>query len=394
LKTQLRDKTVECAQTVTQKEALEARLKEQTEHTDQLFRQMEDRFKSIASDVIRQNTGDLSRLSAERMQAVVDPLATRIREFRDKVEDCYGKEAEARTSLKDEIARLVEANQRISEDANNLAEALKGNTKTQGDWGEMILDDILQQSGLKEGVHYHKQEYTRDSSGRIATSDNGSAMRTDVVVEFPGHRKMIIDSKVSLTAYYNYANTENKDDAARYLKEHLRSVTDHIKELSQVDYSSYIDEAPDFVMMFMPVEPAYYLAIQSRPTLWKEAYDSKVILINPTNLIMALRLALDLWRKDDQIKNLGRIISTATSLYDKAANFTDSMDKIGTTLDTLTKTYHDAMGRLSQGRGSMLSLTKRLMQYGITPRKQISRPTEDDDDETGDDHSVPEKSTD
>lgn len=248
----------------------------------------------------------------------------------------------------------------------------------QGDWGEMILDDILIKSGLKEGVHYHKQEYTRSDNGSVAVNEEGERMRTDVIVDFPGGRKMIIDSKVSLTAYADYVNAEDATTAEKALKSHLKSVTSHIDELSQVDYSKYISEAPDFVMMFIPNEPAYYLAIQSNQNLWNYAYDRKVVLMNPTNLITALRLSLDLWRRDDQIKNLDKIVQTATILYEKVALFQESMDKIGVNLSMLSKSYDEAMGRFSSGRGNMLTTAQRLMNYGITPKKQLKTKEEED----------------
>lgn len=359
-------------------QALDEKLKSQAANLEEQFRQMKEQFRNIATAVIKDNSSDINKLNVESFRHIIDPFKEQMDQFRDKVDKCYVDEAKERFSLKEEIKRLVEANQKIGEDANNLATALKGNSKMQGDWGEMILDDILIKSGLKEGVHYHKQEYTRSDNGSVAVNEEGERMRTDVIVDFPGGRKMIIDSKVSLTAYADYVNAEDATTAEKALKSHLKSVTSHIDELSQVDYSKYISEAPDFVMMFIPNEPAYYLAIQSNQNLWNYAYDRKVVLMNPTNLITALRLSLDLWRRDDQIKNLDKIVQTATILYEKVALFQESMDKIGVNLSMLSKSYDEAMGRFSSGRGNMLTTAQRLMNYGITPKKQLKTKEEED----------------
>lgn len=368
---EIRSLTSAKTQAETKMEALNEKLTEQTANMEKQFQQMKEQFRNIATSVIRDNSTDISKMSIDSLRTIVDPLTVRINEFREKVDKCYVDEAKERFSLQEEIKRLVEANQRIGEDANNLATALKGNSKVQGDWGEMILDDILSKSGLTEGIHYHKQEYTRDEQGRIISNDEGGKMRTDVIVDFPGDRKMIIDSKVSLTAYSNYVNADSREQAEKYAKEHLRSVVEHIDELSRVDYSKYISEAPDFVMMFIPNEPAYSLAIQTNPNLWNYAYDHKVVLMNPTNLISALRLSLDLWRRDDQIKNLDKIVQTATTLYDKVSLFQESMEKIGGGLAAVSKTYDEAMTRFSEGKGNVLTTTQKLMKFGISPKKKL-----------------------
>ncbi len=377
---EIRQLTSAKVQAETEKSSLEKKLDEQAVNLEKQFQQMKEQFRNIATSVIKDNSSDISKLNTETIRNIIDPFKEQIDKFRDKVDQCYVDEAKERFSLQEEIKRLVEANRKIGEDATNLATALKGNSKMQGDWGEMILDDILLKSGLKDGIHYHKQEYTRDEIGRVISNDEGNKMRTDVIVDFPDGRKMIIDSKVSLTAYANCMNAEEKDMADRYLKEHLKSVTDHIDELARVDYSKYIADAPDFVMMFIPNEPAYYLAIKGNPNIWNYAYDRKVVLMNPTNLITALRLSLDLWRRDDQIKNLDKIVQTASTLYDKVVLFQDSMDKIGTNISALGRAYEEASGRFSTGKGNMLTTTQKLMKFGITPKKKLSVVSTEDDE--------------
>lgn len=381
---EVKELTSKKTQAETEKSAIQEKLNEQAVNLENQFQQMKEQFKNIANDVIKGNSSDISKMGADTIKSIIDPFKEQMVQFREKVDKCYVDEKSERFSLKEEIKRLVEANQKIGEDANNLATALKGNSKIQGDWGEMILDDILSKSGLKEGVHYHRQEYTRDSDGNIINNDEGGSMRTDVIVDFPDNRKMIIDSKVSLTAYSNYVNADDSETADRALKEHLKSVTDHINELSNIDYSKYISEAPDFVMMFIPNEPAYYLVLQANPNIWNYAYDRKVVLINPTNLITALRLSLDLWRRDDQIKNLDKIVRTATSLYEKVSLFKDSMEKIGSGLGALSDTYDVAMSRFSSGKGNVLTLTQKLTKFGITPKRVIVAKNDENDDEETD----------
>jgi DNA recombination protein RmuC len=381
--------SAEKAHLESEKAAIDKKLDEQADNLHQQFEQMKEQFRNIATAVIKDNSTDINKINTESLRNIINPFKDKIEEFKNKVDKCYVDEVKERFSLQEEIKRLVEANQKIGEDANNLATALKGNSKVQGDWGEMILDDILAKSGLKDGIHYHKQEYTRDDSGNIIVNDEGGKMRTDVIVDFPGGRKMIIDSKVSLTAYVNYMNATDKESANKAIKEHLKSVTTHIDELSRVDYSKYIDSAPDFVMMFIPNEPAYYLALQADTNLWNYAYNHKVVIMSPTNLITALRLSLDLWRRDDQIKNLDKIVQTASSLYDKIVLFKESMDKIGANIEGLHSAYNDAMIRLASGKGNMLTLTQKLMKYGVTPKKRLSIPDNDDDEAKSDVDQLP-----
>lgn len=361
------------ARLADQQRLSEERLKQQMEEAESLHKRMNTEFENLSNRIFKSKTEDFTKLNSEHLNNLLRPLGDNLKDFREKVEQVYDKESKQRFSLEERIKELVILNNRISEDANNLTRALKGDSKMQGNWGEMILERLLQASGLIEGEHYVRQEFLKDEQGDVAINEeNGQKMQPDIIVKYPDDREMIIDSKVSLTAYTGYTSAEDKEEQTRLLKAHLQSVRTHVDELSRKDYSHYNAKAPDFVMMFIPTEAAYLTAIKADSNLWEYAYNKKVVLMSPTNLISALQLSLDLWKRENQVKNVQDIINRGKSLYEKIAGFTDTFLRIGDSLNGLQRDYDKARNQLSDGNGSVVRQAEQLRSMSLTPKKRIS----------------------
>lgn len=333
--------------------------------------QMTKDFQILATQILEEKSARFTDTNKLNIEAILKPLNEKLFEFKCKVEETYDKESKQRFSLEERIRELVALNSQISQDANNLTKALKGNTKIQGNWGEMILESILEKSGLKKGEEYFTQEFLTDEKGGRIQSEHGKYMQPDVIVSYPGGRKIIVDSKVSLTAYVRYIESEDESVRKYAEREHLQSIRQHIDELSSKSYQDYIDSL-DFVMMFIPNEPAYILAMQLDSDLWDYAYRKRILLINPTNLVASLKVVADLWMREYQSRNAIEIARRGAILYDKFVGFVDTLNEVGKNIERVQISYNKSLSLLRDGNGNLIRQAEMLKELGIKSTKKLS----------------------
>ncbi|MDN5108201.1 DNA recombination protein RmuC [Aliarcobacter butzleri] len=335
-------------------------LKEKINFLENNKQQMKLEFENLANKLFDEK----EKKSTTNLTFVLSSFKEQLDSFSKRVNDIYNDETKQRSSLLTEIKNLKELNNQISNDAINLTKALKGQNKTQGDWGEMILSSILDQTGLREG-----KEYTIQGS---FTSAEGKRLRPDVIVYLPSNKDIVIDSKVSLNAYINYSKAENEDEKQQASKELVKSITSHIKDLSSKSYEN-IDgvRTLDFVLMFIPIEGAFLLATSSDDNLFKLAFDNNIMLVSPSTLYVTLRTIENIWRNEHQNENAQLISKKAADLYDKFVAFVGDIEDIGTNITRTQKAYDGAMNKLSSGNGNLIRRTEEFLELGVKPKKQL-----------------------
>ena len=371
---QLRSKELELISVRKDAEALRGRLEEESEKLKEKNEMLMLQFEKTANDIFERKTRQLRDTNKESLDIILKPLKDNISDFKNRVEEIYSKETEGRGALKSELNRLMELNRRITEETNNLTSALRGNSKVQGDWGEMVLDTILESSSLQKGIHYTTQSNIKDAEG--------NNLRPDVIVNLPDGKKIVIDSKVSLTAYVNYCSAEDEESRRRTMNDHLRSIRSHVNELGRKSYQDNILGSPDFVIMFIPTEPAFLAAVQYDAELWNEAYHKKVIISSPTNLFGMLKIVADLWKRDDLGRNANRIAKEGAMMYEKFVTFINTLEALGKNLDTMQGNYDKAMKQLRDGKGNLVSRAEKLKALNVKVSKSLPQSIVEDSDES------------
>lgn len=360
---ELTEERIRHVRTASERDALSQSIEDMRRDREQSDKQLKSEFRNLAQEILTEHQNNLRQTNRDSIDLLLKPFKDNITEFRERVERIYAHENEQRGALKNELDNLIKLNQQMTSSAANLTDALKGNSKVQGDWGEAYLETILESTGLVRGVHYHVQQNLKDESG--------ANLRPDVVLSLPEERRIIIDSKVSLTAYVRFTEAESEAERRQAMAEHVQSVRKHVQELASKGYERLV-ASPDFVVMFIPTEPAFLEALKADSDIWADAYARKVIISSPTNLFALLKMVADMWRRDAQNKNQAEIIEKATKLYEQLVVFSEQLEGVGSALDTAKSRYDEAYKRLHTGNNNIVRLGERLKKLGLPTKKQQS----------------------
>jgi DNA recombination protein RmuC len=358
--------STEIAQLTITLELERSQVKERLEFREDTRKQLSNQFKSLANEILEEKSKKFTDQNKINLDQILEPLKIKISEFQGKVQEVYIQEGKDRSALSEQVKQLMSLNNQLSDDAHNLTQALKGQSKAQGNWGELILERVLEASGLRKGHEYNVQvSHVRD---------DGTRVQPDVVIHLPENRNLIIDAKVSLTAYEIHANSDNDPERSVAIKKHLESVRSHIKELSEKNYHQlYGLQSFDFVLMFIPVEPAFMLAISNDNNLWLESWKKNILLVSPSTLLFVVRTVAHLWKQEQQSRNAQEIASRGAELYNKLAGFVEDLDMLGKRLQQAQISYDDAYSKFSKGKGNVIRQAEMLKELGIKPNKSISQ---------------------
>ncbi len=345
-------------------QAQQEKFQEQKEEITTIKSQFNSDFQVLANKILEEKTQKFTALNQQHLGQILDPLKDKIKSFEERVEKTYNQEAAERNVLKGVVEQLMQQSMAIKNEASNLTKALKGDTKKQGNWGEVILERVLERSGLSKDQEYRLQVSMLDEQGR--------RLQPDAIIDLPDEKQLIVDSKVSLVAYERLVNAENQEERDSYLKQHVQSVENHVKELSAKNYQNlYGIHSPDFVLLFMPIESALSVAVMQKPDLFSDAWDRRVVIVSPSTLLATLRTIAAIWKQERQNRNVLEIAREAGALYDKFVGFLQDMQQIQTHLDKATEKHGDAMRKLSSGPGNVVRKIELLKSLGAKATKQI-----------------------
>lgn len=352
---------------------LTTRLEEQDKAAAQRLRQLEEakekmamEFENLANRILDEKSRKFTDQNKAQLGDLLKPMREQLEGFRSKVEEIHLNDVKERSSLSEQLHQLRELNQRINQEAINLTRALKGDKKAQGNWGELILERVLEQSGLRKGIEYETQGAFRDGEGQL--------LKPDVVIHLPEGKDVVVDSKVSLLAYNAFVNSDAESDREPALREHVKAVRNHIEALSGKDYSGLKGlRSLDFVLMFMPIESAFVAAFQADERLFSDAFERRIVVVTPTTLLATLRTIENIWRYERQNENAREIADRAGAVYDKLRGFVEDMEKLGIQISTAHRTYEGAMNKLTRGRGNLISQAQKFQDLGVKVRKELSR---------------------
>ena len=345
-------------------QAQQEKFQDQKQEIVAIKSQFNTEFQVLANKILDEKAQKFTALNQQNMGLILDPLKDRIKSFEDKVEKTYSQEAAERNVLKGVVEQLMAQSIEIKNEANNLSKALKGDSKKQGNWGEVILERVLERSGLTKDQEYRLQVSMLDDQGR--------RLQPDAIIDLPDDKQLIVDSKVSLVAYEKVVNSDNEEERALYLKQHILSVENHVKELSAKNYQNlYGIHSPDFVLLFMPIESALSLAVMQKPDIFSDAWDRRVVIVSPSTLLATLRTIAAIWKQERQNRNVLEIAREAGALYDKFVGFLQDMQHIQTHLDKASEKHEDAMRKLSTGPGNVVRKIEVLKSLGAKANKQI-----------------------
>lgn len=362
---QLADQQAQLAQTHTQLSAEREQAQEKLALLHEARTALSDQFKAVASELLTHTGEQLTQHQQRSLASLIDPFKERLGEFKTRVEELHRLETGERARLSEQVHQLMQASANVSKEAHALTQALKSDSRTQGSWGELVLERLLEQAGLREGHEYTTQSSHTDHAG------SGNRQRPDIIVNLPGDKHLIIDAKVSLTAYERLANASDEASRTQALRDHLTSVRNHIRQLGEKNYPAITGlNSPDFVMLFMPLEPALLAAVQSDERLFLDAWNRNVLLTSPSTLLFALRTVAQLWRNEQQQRNVAAIVERGTLMLDKLNGFAEDLDKVGNALGSAQRAHEQALTKF-QGNGGLLSQATKLTKLGLTPKKPL-----------------------